>query len=302
MNTQTFTQIGWIPMQKISMMMASVVLSVGMNTMLTIADQPDEVTDTVNQDTLSFSFGADMTSAYFFRGYLQENQGIIIQPWVEFGVSLKEGDGDSPDVSLIFGNWNSFQSEKTGSTKKNLRTWYESDFYVGVAMDWESFSLGISYTVYTYPSSTFNTVQELGVTAGFSLPENVMFSNLLGDISLGLHIEVNNSNVNTNESVYFELGFGPSFEIFDSSGATMSFPVTLGFSIDDYYVDASGKDDFFGYSSIGADIEFPLGSGSNGDWTMNIGGKLLFLGSAVEAANNGKDDEVLGYINLSVSY
>jgi len=78
--------------------------------------------------------------------------------------------------------------------------------------------------------------------------------------------------------------------------------VTLGFSIDDYYVDASGKDDFFGYSSIGADIEFPLGSGSNGDWTMNIGGKLLFLGSAVEAANNGKDDEVLGYINLSVSY
>ena len=124
---------------------------------------------------------------------------------------------------------------------------------------------------------------------------------MLGDISLGVYFEVDNSNVSMDESIYLELGFGPSFDICDEK-ATLSIPVTFGFSLDDYYIDESGNDDFFGYASVGADVEIPLGSGSYGEWTLNVGGNLLFLCSAAEAANAGDDVEVFGYIGLSFSY
>ncbi len=288
-------------MQKLSSILASIAFSVGVNSMPAMASEVDDTTEQVNQGRLSFSLGADITSQYFFRGYLQENQGFIFQPWAEMGVTLVDQMDNSPGVSLVFGNWNSLHSEKTGATEPNVRAWYETDLYGGITLDWDAFSLGATYTVYTYPNSAFDTVQEIGLTAGFSLPEDSVFQKVLGDISLGLHIEVDNSNVNSTESIYMELGFGPSFDIFEGK-ATLSIPVTLGFSIDDYYLDASGSDDFIGYASVGADMSIPLGSGDYGEWTMKVGGNVLFLGSAAEAANGGDDVEAIGYIGLSVSY
>ncbi len=58
-------------------------------------------------------------------------------------------------------------------------------------------------------------MQEIGVTAGFSLPEDTIGQKVLGDISLGLHFEVDNSNVSMDEAIYMELGFGPSFDLSD---------------------------------------------------------------------------------------
>ncbi len=49
--------------QKHSLMLATIALGAGVNTMPAIAQEP------VNQGDLSFSFGATTTSAYFFRGY-----------------------------------------------------------------------------------------------------------------------------------------------------------------------------------------------------------------------------------------
>ena len=288
-------------MQKLSSIVAMITFGVGVNSMPAIANDVDNPPEPVNQGRLAFSLGTDITSQYFFRGYLQEDQGFIFQPWAELGVSIVDRMDNSPGVSLVFGSWSSLHSEKTGATEPNLRAWYETDIYGGITLEWDGFSLGASYTVYTYPNSSFNTVQEIGVTAGFSLPEDTMFQKVLGDISIGLHFEVDNSNVNTDEAIYLELGFGPSFDIFEGE-ATLSIPVTLGFSLDDYYLDASGDDDFFGYGSIGADVTIPLGSGDYGEWTMNVGGNVLFLSSAAETANGGDDVEAIGYIGLSVSY
>ena len=253
------------PMHKLSFMLATVVLSVGVNTLPATAQDANELTDPVNQGNFSFSLGADITSAYFFRGYLQEDEGFIFQPWAEFGVAVVDAVDNSPGVSLTFGNWNSFHSEKTGATEDNVRSWYESDFYGGVGLEWDTFSLGATYTAYTYPNSDFNTVQELGVTAGFSLPDESVFKKVLGDISVGVHVEVDNSNVNSDEAIYAEVGFGPGFDIFDEK-ATMSIPVTFGFSLDNYYVDSDGDDDLFGYASVGVDVAIPLESGSYGGW------------------------------------
>lgn len=288
-------------MHKLSFGLIAVTLTLAVSTSPAMSGQPEDIPEPVSQSNLSFSAGADITSAYFFRGYLQEDSGFIFQPWAELGVTIVNGEDGLPGVSLAVGSWNSFHSEKTGATETNLQAWYESDFYAGLTLDWESFSLGLSYTVYTYPSSSFNTVQEIGVTAGFSLPDDTMLNTVLGDISLGVFVEVDNSNVAMTEAVYAELGFGPSFDIFNER-ATLSVPVTIGFSLDDYYIGPDGDDDLFGYASIGTDVAIPLGSGAYGDWTVNVGCTMLFLGSAAEAANAGDDFQVLGYLGLSFSY
>ena len=288
-------------MQRLPSILATIAFGVGLNAMPAIAQDVDDPIEPVNQGRLSFSLGTDIPSAYFFRGYVQENQGFIIQPWAELGVMILDGTDNSPGVSLTFGNWNSFHSEKTGATEPSHRSWYESDFYAGIALDWDAFSLGLSHTVYTYPNSAINTVQEIGLTAGYSPPEDSICQKVLGDISFGLHFEVDNSNVSMSEAIYMELGFGPSFDIFDGK-ATLSIPVALGFSVDDYYIDGSGSDDFLGYASLGADVAIPLWSGAYGEWTLNAGANLLFLGSAAEAANGGDDVEVVVYTGLSLSY
>src|SRR5688572_4132182 len=79
------------------------------------------------------SFGIDFTNQYFFRGILQENQGIIAQPWFALGYDLYEDDdgGVVRDVDLTFGLWNSLHDGPTGSTGG---IWYESDFYTDVAV------------------------------------------------------------------------------------------------------------------------------------------------------------------------
>ena len=68
-------------MQRLSSILATIAFGVGLNTMPAHADDVDDPPDPLNQGRLSFSLGADITSEYFFRGYLQEDQGLIFQPW-----------------------------------------------------------------------------------------------------------------------------------------------------------------------------------------------------------------------------
>lgn len=266
-----------------------------------LASTQDAPAEPVNSGRVSFSLGLDVTTAYFFRGYVQEDSGLIAQPWAEVGFSLVEASDDTPGVSLTLGTWNSLHSQHTGATEDNIQAWYESDVYAGVALDWESFSLGLTYTTYTYPSSDFNTVEELGLSAGFALPDESVAADILGDISVGLFAEIDNSNVNSEESLYLELGFGPSFDL-DEQGATLSVPVTVGFSLDGYYEDSSGDDDFFGYASVSPQVSIPLTSGAYGAWDLTGGASLLVLGNAAEDANGGDSVEVLGFVGVSLSY
>ncbi len=260
----------------------------------------DEVPEP-NSGRISLDLGVDWTSEYFFRGYLQEDDGLIIQPWIEVGFSLKEAENeDDFSLSASLGIWNSFHSEKTGANGTANDSWYEADLYGGLALGWKFLEFGVGYTFYTYPNNTaFDTVQELGLTLGIDLPEDD-WTRWIGDLSLGIFIETDNSNVGPDEAVYFEFGFGPSFELMGGD-ATLSIPVTLGFSLDDYYVGAD-DDDTLGWASVGAMIEYPLGSGDFGDWTLTGGVNVLFLGDTAEAVNNDDDTAIVGFVGISMSY
>ena len=70
-------------------------------------------------DRISGIMQLDVTNAYFFRGILQEREGVQIQPWTELYFNLFSAeDGFIRDVTIGGGLWTSFQSERTLATEE----------------------------------------------------------------------------------------------------------------------------------------------------------------------------------------
>jgi hypothetical protein len=118
------------------------------------------------EETSWFSgvFQTDITNAYYFRGILQEREGVIIQPWMELYANLYSSeDGFIRDVTIGAGMWNSFHSERTLAGSRN-QWWYEADYYPLISVDLAGgLSLLTVYYFYTSPNDAFTTVQELNV-------------------------------------------------------------------------------------------------------------------------------------------
>lgn len=256
----------------------------------------------VNNGSVSFGAGFDVVSTYVFRGYELEDSGFIIQPYVEASVSLV----DSDDYTLDFyaGTWGSFHSEQTGTGATN-DAWYEQDIYAGFAVSMGAVSLDLNYTGYFYPNGNFGEIQEFGVTLGYD--DTGMFGD---DLSLAPYIfaafEFDNDNGGT-ENSYLELGIEPAFVLVDSetSPVDLSIPVALGLSIDDYYADATGDEEEFGFLSIGAYVSTPLTMipSEYGDWSIGAGVTLYLLNDDVVLTDGGDDDfNVTGSISISMSY
>ena len=70
------------------------------------------------------AFGLSLTNAYYFRGIVQENQGIIAQPHVELGYDLIEpGSTEGLNrLDLRLGSWNSLHSDHPEAANDGI--WY----------------------------------------------------------------------------------------------------------------------------------------------------------------------------------
>src|SRR5262245_21788994 len=90
-----------------------------------------------NSGKVTFRIGNDITTAYYFRGILQERDGFIDQPYGEINFSLLSRDEDDDHlltgITLIAGMWNSIQTEKTlADSDSGPSNWYEADLYAGL--------------------------------------------------------------------------------------------------------------------------------------------------------------------------
>src|SRR4029453_16799529 len=81
----------------------------------------------------SAQLNLDITNAYYYRGILQEDTGVIVQPSANFTINLLHHDGFKIDALL--GAWNSFHSPQTGPRTHSdfTNAWYEMDLIAGVA-------------------------------------------------------------------------------------------------------------------------------------------------------------------------
>src|SRR5690242_225626 len=89
--------------------------------------------------------GLDFTSAYLFRGILQESGGFIGQPYGDISFALPHG------MTADVGTWNSVHSTA------DLGNWYESDYFGSLTFTAGKLKPGLLYTSYTSPADRFHT-------------------------------------------------------------------------------------------------------------------------------------------------
>lgn len=256
-------------------------------------------------NALSAQLNLDYTTAYFYHGIIQEDTGFIIQPAAKLTVNLYEEDDIKVDAFV--GTWNSIHGQKTGSQTQGDFTeyWYESDLLGGVAFTTGKFSLAAQYVVLTSPNDAYETVQELDFTLAYDDSEALGSYALHPYALLAFEVGADASDgANSDTGTYLELGIAPGFS-FDAgeTPVSISFPASVGLSLNDYYQDAAGDDDLFGFAQVGVKASIPLPvSVRYGKWTLNAGVSALFLGDNTSDLNAGQGEQIVGTIGLQLNF
>jgi hypothetical protein len=263
-----------------------------------------------NTGRVSLGMGVDVTTHYFFRGILQEDQDYILQPYGEVTFKLLEGEGAFTGLGFTLGLWNSLHGGPTGTGGANQdpRIWYEADFYAKVtATLFDDLTAAMIYTAYMSPNGRFTSVEELAFAFGYN------DSKLLGPFALNPSVLIafeldGQADGGLDEGVYLQIGLAPGYT-FNDKGTyplTLSLPVVLGLSLSDYYerVGVGGDDDTFGYLSIGLGASVPLKfvPAAFGAWSAKASVTYITMGDNLKAANNGESSEVIGTLGLAMTY
>lgn len=265
--------------------------------------QEEASTGVFGVEGLSASVSLDVVSQYFFRGFELQDEGLIFQPGAE--LSMAVSDSEDVDVSVYVGAWESIHSVPGAAATDSPASWFESDLYGGVVITTGLFEFGIGYTGYFYPSDALSEIHELTFSVGFDDSE------YLGDYALSPYImyalEIENDN--GPELDYLEIGGGMSFDLTEEFDlpVTLDVPLTLGLSADDYYTDATGNEEIFGFFSVGGIVTVPMSEiiGTEdhiGGWDLYGGVTLYILNSDVALTDNtsGSSDtfQVVGSVGI----
>ncbi|HEX8339470.1 MAG TPA: TorF family putative porin, partial [Tepidisphaeraceae bacterium] len=259
-----------------------------------------------NTGGLTFTGSVDVASNYYFRGYLQENEGLILQP--AFSIATKPMAFDDFSVGLTLSTWNSFHSENTLSDGDGAGAWYENDIYGQVPITVGKFIFTPIYTLYQYPNGAFETIQEVGATLSF---DDTGAYTGLGSWAEGLalkpyiaaYYEIDDAG--GEENGYWEVGIAPGYT-FDLGqfSLPLTFPIMLAGGWDDFYTDSDGDNETLGYLQVGVTTSIPLPIPEEyGVWSVNAGGYYQYLiADSAEAANNDSNDVFWGKIGISFVY
>jgi hypothetical protein len=252
-----------------------------------------------NPGAITFTGSYDFANAYFFRGIRQDDTGVVMWPAADLGFALYSGDSGLKTVGANVGTWNSLHTGQAGSDGPSGKLWYESDFYAALNLGFgRGTTVGVTYTAYTSPNGVFGTVRELsfkvavddsGVLGGAAVrPYVVLAQELDGQADGG-----------ANEGTYFEIGIGPGYA---ASRMSVTVPLKVGLSLNDYYEGLTG-DETFGFFSVGGVVTVPFTSMPTtfGSWNIHGGVEFLMLGDRNEAVF-GDSTHVIGSIGIGLSY
>ena len=266
----------------------------------------DEPLDEEEGVAYGISTGVTFTTQYFFRGYNQEDQGFIAQPYFELGIPILIDDDRGYTLAATAGQWNSFHSEQTGASGSGPSGGYERDLYAGLTFTTGDITVAGVYTFYTYPNGAASTIEEIGALIEYGLSfggDDEGEGAITLPLQVGVFFETNDRG--GSEDAYVEVGtaLGLELDLGDQS-IGLEFPVKVGMSIDDYYFDNSGDDEFLGYVSVAATAGFPLPVPERyGDWSVTPGLEALFLAAdGLEIVNNGDEIELIGSLNVNFEF
>jgi hypothetical protein len=258
-----------------------------------------------NTGKLSLTAGSDVTTAYFFRGILQERNGFILQPYGELNLNLHADEKATvTSFTLVGGMWNSIHTEKTLADDSGPSNWYEADIYGGFKFSLlNTLETKLLYIAYTYPNGAFNTVQELD--AIFTLNDKEWMGDFALYPTVTLASELDNTALGTTQGFYSEIGVRPSFTVVQSETYPVSLAVPLNVAFGKDYFDLSrDDDDAFGYARGGLIFGVPLAfiPADYGTWSVSAGAYLYTFGANLEEANLDDDPWVVGTWGVSMTY
>jgi hypothetical protein len=240
---------------------------------------------------LSGSAQVDFTNAYYFRGILQERNGLVAQPWGELYYSLYASEtGFIRDFSIGGGVWASFHTEET-LAEHGPHSLYEVDWYPVLSVEFPNgVSLTTIYYFYTSPNGAFQRVDELNLKLAWDDSET--FGRFALQPWINLAIETHRTSFGDDEGAGLQLGIAPTLYEFahDSYPVTFTVPIEAGFAIDDYYEREDGSENHFGYLSFGLSASVPLAfmPESAGAWTFTLTGKGLYFSNTLAEVNLGR--------------
>jgi uncharacterized protein (TIGR02001 family) len=267
-----------------------------------------------NGGAITLSGALDFTNAYMFRGIKQESDGLIMQPYLDLGVSLYKGEGSVKSFGLNIGTWNSLHGfNLTGTDNlRNHKLWYESDFYAGMSFGMTGgVTTAVTFTAYTSPNDSFETVNEIAFKVSlddakyayaktFALHPYGVFASefnihtgrngLLNE--QGVPVTGGQADAGNAAGNYVELGVGPTFKI--PMATTLTVPVKIGLSLTDYYEKpGGGNDSHFGYASVAGVLTHQLNKKPSkvGNWNVHVGVEYQRLGDTTKLfLNEFKDN------------
>jgi hypothetical protein len=266
--------------------------------------EPAEVADDAQEGPLHLSLGVDVATAYFYRGYRQEDGGFLVQPYADVALDLTSVAGW--DVSASVGTWNSFHDRATGLESNDgfTGTWYERDITAGLTAERGPWALAVTYAWFTSPSNAWTTMQELNVSAAYA--DEGWAPGWSISPMVGVAIETQGSADGMDEGVCLQVGVEPgrSFNVTDHVALELSIPLVVGFSISDYFQHPDeGGDEFFGFASAGVKASLPFTFGPGwGSWSLNAAASVVFLGDHVAEFNDGDQAQFVGLIGVTVEF
>jgi hypothetical protein len=257
------------------------------NTQAAPGQAPAAAPEAAPPKRVTVTAGIDFASDYFFRGIRQQDEGSIVQPYIDVGIAGDNG------VSFNVGNWDSIHSSAPAGH------WYESDYYASVTFTAGKLKPGLLYTSYTSPADSFATVHELaGVVA---IDDSASTFPLAPKAVLAFELGDGQADGGANKGVYLELGVKPAIKL--APKATLLVPVKLGMSLKDYYegLGAGLSDDKFGFFDAGLQLSIAALSGKAGSLEVHGGFDVLWLGDNLKALNGGDGVKPIVLVGLTYS-
>jgi uncharacterized protein (TIGR02001 family) len=284
--------------------MKTSLLFVGTLTLLSVAPAAAQSPDP-NPGAITVAGGVDFPNHYMFRGIRQHSTGVAFWPWADLGVAAYSGDGGLKSLNLNIGSWNSLHTGDTGTDGLSTKRWYESDFYATMSLGFGGgVGLATTYTAYTSPNASFSTVKELmfklSVDDSAHLGKAAMKPYALVAREFDTAPGLGQADGGAHGGTYLEFGIAPGYA---GSKASLSVPVKLGLSLDNYY-EVLGTDHQFGFLSVAGIVTVPLGNSASkfGSWNLHGGVEFQKLGDATAFFNGGDRSKVIASVGLGFSY
>jgi hypothetical protein len=242
-------------------------------------------------------------TAFIAFGILQENQGVIAEPYFDLYHTIFQSEGSVSKVTLGLQLWSSVHSEKTLAQPGNaVPDWYEFDYYVPLAITIaKNTTVTISYLEYNFPNGAFDAARGVQVNVAYD------DGDVLGAFALHPHILALYNfegifGIAKSHAWYGEFGIAPGF-VLAKKGTyplTFSFPLLVGIGDAHFY-----PGDAYGYFSATGNVSVPLAflPKSFGAWTANAGFTYYNLGNATAEINANRDHNAyVGQIGVGLTF